>query len=66
MREFPCILLPQGGYCYGVEAHSANPFVELHGGFKTVTDAAAYRDKLLAEYSDYTSVKVVKIETPAA
>lgn len=67
MREFPCILLPKGdGYCFGVEAGSDNPFIELHGGFKTKTDAAIYRDKLLREYSDYTYAKVVKIETPEA
>jgi len=67
MREEHYILLPPGGYCYGVEAgHKSGDIVELHGGFRTITDAAVCRDRLITEYSDYAYVKVVKIETPEA
>ena len=59
------ILLPEGGYCYGVEAHSRNPFVELHGGFASYEAAYEHACKLRADFSDYTTIVVVKIETPA-
>jgi len=59
------ILLPEGGYCYGVEAHSRNPFVELHGGFASYDAAYEHACELRAEFDDYTTIVVVKIETPA-
>lgn len=52
------------GYSYGVEAYSGNPWVELHGGFKTPEEADAHRRALLREFGGYTNVKVVRIETP--
>ena len=61
------ILLPPGGYSYGVEARGKGwRNVELHGGFKTYEEADARRARLLREYSDYEYAKVVKIETPEA
>ena len=48
-----CILLPEGGYCYGVEAHSRNPFVELHGGFASYDAAYKHACELRAEFGDY-------------
>lgn len=50
-----------GGYPFGVAAE-ANTGTELHGPFENLTDAAKYRDGLLAEYSGYKRVKLVKIE----
>lgn len=59
------IMLPSGGYCYGVEARGKGwKEAELHGGFKTYARAAQERDRLLREYEDYEYAKVVKIETP--
>lgn len=52
------------GYSYGVEAYSGNPWVELHGGFKTPEEADAHRRALLREFGGYTNAKVVRIETP--
>lgn len=61
------IMLPSGGYPYGVEAGpSVGDQIELHGGFTTFQEAEAHRDFLLHEYGDYAYAKVVKIETPEA
>lgn len=61
------ILLPKGGYCYGVEAgHASGEITELHGGFKTRDQALSAAKQLLLKYSDYAYAKVVKIETPQA
>lgn len=59
------ILLPAGGYCFGIEARGkGRDNVELHGGFKTWEEAYDHKRYLEAEFSDYSYVKVVKIETP--
>ena len=60
------ILLPFGdGYCWGVEAcPKDHRHVELHGGFKSEAEAEACKRRLVAEFSDYEYVKVVRIETP--
>jgi hypothetical protein len=59
------LMLPKGGYSYGVEAgHNDGTTVELHGGFRTYAKAAQVRDRLLRDYTDYEYAKVVKIETP--
>jgi hypothetical protein len=61
------IMLPTGGYFYGVEARGKGwDSVELHGGFKTRGTAEVYRINLLTEYDDYDYAKVVKIELPEA
>ena len=59
------ILVPKGGYCYGVECHSANPYVEIHGGFRSQGDALEHAAKLARDFADYTLIQVVKIETPS-
>ena len=60
------IMLPPGGYCYGVEARGKGwDKVELHGGFNTFEEAFDYSRVLLRKYSDYEYAYVVKIETPA-
>ena len=70
MLTRPHLMLPgssEGGYSYGVEALGVGWVqAELHGGFESFEQAAAYRDELLREHDDYEYAKVVKIETPEA
>lgn len=61
------IILPTGGYCYGVEAiPKDHRHVELHGGFATREQAVRLTQTLREEFTDYDTIEVVKIETPAA
>jgi len=65
MTEQSWIILPKAGYCFGVEAQGkGRAYAELHGGFSTVVEAERKKRELLSEFSDYASVKVVRIETP--
>lgn len=57
------IMLPPGGYPYGVEA-GGSAGVELHGAFETEEKASQYRTWLLGKYEGYDYAKIVKIETP--
>jgi len=59
------LLKTDGGYPFGVLAASELG-TELHGPFYRREGAAAYIEALKAEYSDYTSFHVCKIEVPGA
>lgn len=63
-KQFIAWRLSGFGYPYAVEM-LAGDIVEIHGPFFNYPEAKTYGVELKATTKDYTSYKVVKLETPA-